>query len=85
MGVLGAGFNFWILWAAGNLVGGSVHDGESVRAGTAALVFSFLLKLPVLVMLGIVIQRLGGHALGCFVVGLTMVYFAAIGWGCAHS
>ena len=85
MGIMGGGFNFWVMLCVGNYLGKSVKSEETIRAGTVITVMSFFLKLPLLILLGIIMRRVGGPALPCFVTAIGMVYSSAVGWGWAHS
>jgi len=78
-------FNSWALWAIVGVLGNAARQSQSTKGGTALIVTAFLLKLPILVGLGLLMRMIGGPALPCFVAGLGMVYFALIGWACAHS
>ncbi len=78
-------FNSWALWAIIKLLGATAKESQSTKGGVVLIVTAFLLKLPILIGLGLFTRMIGGQALPCFVAGLGMVYFALIGWACAHS
>ena len=80
LGLFGTTFNLWAMWKIITLIGKASEVGRPQRVGATLTVLAFLVKLPLFVALGIVAQRLGGAAPGCFLAGLGLVYSALIGW-----
>ncbi len=80
LGLFGTGFNLWAMWKVIVLIGKASEVGRPQRVGATLTALAFLVKLPLFVALGIVAQRLGGAAPGCFLGGLGLVYSALIGW-----
>ncbi len=85
VGLAGTTFNTWALWGAIRLLGKAHGRKDPGRFGAFFIVLAFLVKLPVIVLLGMMMQRLGGAAPSCFLVGLLLVYSALIGWAMAQS
>lgn len=79
-GILGTAFNMFALWLIIRLLGGTMADRPLPRFGAFVTVVMFLIKLPVLILLGFAMQRLGSEALNHFLIGLGLVYFALVGW-----
>jgi heme/copper-type cytochrome/quinol oxidase subunit 1 len=79
-GILGTAFNMFALWLIVRLLGGTMADRPLPKFGAFATVVMFLIKLPVLILLGFAMQRLGEVALTHFLIGLGLVYFALVGW-----
>lgn len=84
VGIVGTSFNLWALWRVCALLGAVAEDQPQPKFGSVVTVFVFLLKLPVLIGLGLAMQRVGGPAMTCFLIGLGMVYFALVGWALAR-
>jgi len=85
IGLAATWFNSWALWGITGVLGRSVQGAQAPKGGTALIVIAFLLKLPILLVLGLLTRMIGGPTLPCFVAGLGMVYFGLVGWACAHS
>ncbi len=79
-GIAGTGFNMLALWLIIRLLGRNMADRPLPRLGAFVTVVVFLMKLPVLLLLGFAVQRLGQVALNHFLIGLGLVYFALVGW-----
>jgi len=80
MGIAGSAFNLWALKAIIGLATPYSETEIARRKGTFLIVLAFLVKLPVFIALGLVANHLGGHAPGCFLLGLALVYLALVGW-----
>lgn len=80
LGIFATLFNLWALSKIIGLVGNAAPKGQPERLGAIWTVLAFFVKLPLFVALGIVSQRIGGGAPGCFLVGLGLVYSALVGW-----
>ncbi|MBX3117552.1 MAG: hypothetical protein KF784_00685 [Fimbriimonadaceae bacterium] len=83
-GIVGTSFNLWALWRICIYIGEIAADNPQPRVATFVTIFVFLLKLPILIGLGLAMQRVGGPAMPCFLIGLGMVYFALVGWALAR-
>lgn len=79
-GLAGTAFNMVALWLIIRLLGNAMADKPQAKFGAFTTVVMFLIKLPVLVLLGFAMQRLGAVALNHFLIGLGLVYFALVGW-----
>ncbi|HRI43006.1 MAG TPA: hypothetical protein PLL78_09425 [Fimbriimonadaceae bacterium] len=85
LGLVGTGFSIVALWWVVRLTGGLAPLGAAPRFGASLAILAFLAKLPIFIALGLVAQRLGGPAPGCFLLGLGLVYLALVGWALASS
>lgn len=79
-GILGTAFNMFALWLIIRLLGNAMADKPQARFGAFMTVVMFLIKLPVLILLGFAMRNLGPTALNHFLIGLGLVYFALVGW-----
>lgn len=79
-GLVGTAFNMFALWLIVRLLGNTMADKPQARFGAFATVVMFLIKLPVLFLLGFAMRSLGAIALDHFLIGLGLVYFALVGW-----
>ncbi|CAN5575427.1 hypothetical protein BH11ARM1_BH11ARM1_12320 [soil metagenome] len=79
-GVFATGFNILALAAIVWLAGKSPDDAKTSPLTGSMAAIAFLIKLPLFVGVGIITNRIGGHAPACFLLGLALVYSALIGW-----
>lgn len=79
-GIVGTAFNLFALWLIVRLLGNTMADKPLPKFGAFATVVMFLIKLPVLFLLGFAMRSLGVVALNHFLIGLGLVYFALVGW-----
>ncbi len=66
-------------------IGHEAPLGSKGRYGVVFPVLVFLMKLPVYAALGMLANRLGGAAFGCFLSGIVLVYFGVVAWASARS
>lgn len=80
LGAVGSLFNLGALWAIIRLVSAFVSAPKAEIRGTFVIVLAFLVKLPLFIGMGVLANRIGGPAMGCFLVGVALVYSALVGW-----
>ena len=85
LGLCATGFSIGALWWIIRLSTGSEAGPKRTPVGTSLVVLAFFVKLPLFLALGTLAHRIGGHAPGCFLLGLALVYFALVGWALAQS
>lgn len=85
-GITGTTFNLLGIWLMIRLIASAAmaneksDDEKESMTGAAIAVFIFLIKLPVMVGLMMLVQRIGGFADDAFLAGLGLVYCWLIGW-----
>jgi hypothetical protein len=84
-GIVGAAFNLWALWAIIGLGAAAAPYPKSSRLMAVAIVVAFFAKLPVFIGLGLFCIHIGPPSLGCFIIGVALVYSATVGWALARS
>jgi hypothetical protein len=84
IGLTSALFGVFILWQLICVIGKAVTEGGSPALGTGLTIFGFFLKLPILGFAYIAARAIGHGALGCFLAGLMLVYFAVVAWAIAR-
>ena len=57
---------------------------KKARISSVLMICAFLAKLPVFMGLAIFTRNLGGQAMGCFLIGVALVYSALIWWALAR-
>ncbi len=82
-GVVGTGISFAAMRWGLSVLGKLMESGDDTRSGGCLGMLMLMVKLPVVIGLGVWMSRLGGAALGSFLAGMLLVYFAVIGW--AHA
>lgn len=84
LGIVGTAFHLWALWRICVLSGEAAVIGARAKFGAAVAILAFFMKIPVLMVLSNLTEKLGGMAHSCFLSGLGVVYCAMIGWALAR-
>ena len=85
LGLGSTGFNFLAYRLAMYVVGKTIKDSGQTAGAAIFGVLALFVKLPIWVLCTVIAQRMGGSVLNCFLVGLGLVYCAAIGWALAKN
>ena len=88
LGILGTAGNMAAIYWMGGLIGLAASDSgeeEKPSLGSTLTVIAFLAKLPILVFMGMYVQKLSPVAHTCFLLGLGLVYCAMIWWAVATT
>ncbi len=84
LGVAGSFLNMFFTWQVLELFKKSAEAAPPPRMGAILTVLAFLIKLPLFVACGLLARHLGGGAVPCFLGGVALVYFCAVGWALAR-
>ncbi len=85
LGLGSTAFNFIAFRAAMYVVGKTIEETKRPDAAGVFGILALFIKLPIWCICAMIAQRAGGAVLNCFLVGLGLVYFAAIGWAQAKN
>ena len=85
LGLVGTTLNMFAMRWATLALGKSIQDEVMPRGFSIGASLAFLLKLPVLVLLGLWANSLGTEAAVCFLIGLALVYSFLVGWVLAEG
>lgn len=80
LGLGSTAFNIIAFRFALYVMGKGIAQTQEVSAAGVFGVIALFVKLPVWCICAMIAQRQGGAVLNCFLAGLGLVYFAAIGW-----
>jgi hypothetical protein len=67
------------------VVGRTVKETKKTDSASIFGVMALFVKLPVWCLCAMIAQKAGGVVLNCFLLGLGLVYCAAIGWALAKN
>ena len=85
LGLGSTAFNFIAFRAALYVIGRTVQETKRTDAAAVFGVMALFVKLPIWCICAMIAQRQGGVVLNCFLIGLGLVYLAAIGWAQAKN
>jgi len=85
LGLGSTGFNFIAFRMALWVVGRTVKETRQVDSAGIFGVMALFVKLPVWCVCAVIAQKAGGMVLNGFLIGLGLVYLAAIGWVIAKN
>lgn len=85
LGLGSTAFNFIAFRMAIYVIGKTIKETQQTNTAAVFGVIALFVKLPIWCVCAMVAQRQGGAVLNCFLVGLGLVYFAAIGWAQAKN
>ena len=85
LGLGSTAFNLIAFKLALYVMGRTVKETKATDSAAIFGVMAFFVKLPVWCICAMIAQRNGGVVLNSFLVGLGLVYCAAIGWAQAKN
>lgn len=85
MGLGSTAFNFGAFRLALWVVGRTVKETKQVDSAGIFGVMALFVKLPIWCVCAMIAQKAGGMVLNGFLIGLGLVYLAAIGWVVAKN
>ena len=85
LGLGSTAFNFVAFRFALWVVGRTVKETKTIDTAGMFGVMALFIKLPVWCISAVIAQKAGGMVLNGFLIGLGLVYLAAIGWVVAKN
>ena len=79
-GIVGALVNLYGWWRIIGLTSSAIETRRGRSLGASFIVLLFFAKLPIFIALAFAISKLGRAPLGCFLIGVGLVYCALVGW-----